>query len=243
MARRYHWHSATVARLHRRPAHAPSSASTRARFRTWWMAGARPAQDALLAIAREDPDRTLADVRRLEMPGASRRPRSATSTTRRLGAVLALAHERDLHDFAVVAPRSSSSVRARCSRWRSSPKWCTARRRASTIRRDSRSRTAARTAIPSRCRSSVTTSRSACCDVRSTQARLGHSEKLDGFRRLDAFTRAIEPGAARTPTSAPRSRTSARFRRRMGGRTVFDDRPRRTEKHAPRRGQLSLFDL
>ena len=46
----------------------PSSASTRARSGTWSIGRARPAQDALLAIAREDPDRTLADVRRLEMP-------------------------------------------------------------------------------------------------------------------------------------------------------------------------------
>ena len=46
-------------------------------------------------------------------------------------------------------------------------------------------------------------------------AKLGHTEKLDGMARLDTFAAAIEERRRRrTPTSTPRSRTSARSRRR-----------------------------
>ena len=46
-----------------------------------------------------DPSKTLAEVRRLEMP-AHHDVRRADVHARRLGAVLALAHERELSDFA-----------------------------------------------------------------------------------------------------------------------------------------------
>jgi hypothetical protein len=103
LARRYHWHSATVrdftadphtAIVGERPAQSAGGTIVNLVDRR-----ARPAQDALLTIAREDPSRTLADVRRLEMP-AHHDVRAADVNEKRLGAVLALAHERDLRDFA-----------------------------------------------------------------------------------------------------------------------------------------------
>jgi uncharacterized protein len=60
---------------------------------------AKPAQSALFAIAREDPARTLAEVRRLEIP-THHDVRQADVNQRRLGAVVALGHGRDLNDFA-----------------------------------------------------------------------------------------------------------------------------------------------
>ena len=66
-------------------------------------------------------------------------------------------------------------------------------------------------------------------------AKLGHTDKLGGFKRLDAFTRAIEE---RRGPEADVEATIAHERaisRSLGGRTVFDDRPR------PKRGQLDLF--
>jgi hypothetical protein len=70
-------------------------------------------------------------------------------------------------------------------------------------------------------------------------ARLGHSDKLDGMKRLDRFTRAIEE------RRRPRADVGAAISHEreispsLGGRTVFDDRSR------PRRprGQLALFDM
>src|SRR5438105_11631039 len=62
-------------------------------------AAARPAQNAMLDIAHEDPDRTLSAARHLRMP-AHHEVRSTNVDLKRLGAVLAIAYERDLHDFA-----------------------------------------------------------------------------------------------------------------------------------------------
>jgi hypothetical protein len=71
-------------------------------------------------------------------------------------------------------------------------------------------------------------------------ARVGQSEKLDGMARLDRFARAIEqrrqPSADVEATIAHERRIS----RELGGRTVFDDTPRRT-RPKPQRGQLPLF--
>ena len=76
-------------------------------------------------------------------------------------------------------------------------------------------------------------------------ARLGHSDKLDGMARLDAFTRGIErrrdPHADVDATIAHERAISPAF----GGRTVFDDRPtspRRADRRPPRApDQLPLF--
>ena len=77
-------------------------------------------------------------------------------------------------------------------------------------------------------------------------ARLGDTDKLDGFKRLDSFTRAIE---ARRGPDADVEATIAHERAispSLGGRTVFDDarRSRRAEASASadRRGQLKLFE-
>src|SRR6187397_2445545 len=98
LARRYHWHSASVRDFTADP-HAAIVGAHAGTIRNLVDARARPAQDALLHIARGDPSATLATVRRLEMP-AHHEVRAADVQARRLGAVLALAHERDLRDFA-----------------------------------------------------------------------------------------------------------------------------------------------
>src|SRR5690606_28813704 len=60
---------------------------------------ALPAQDALLTIARDDPSRTLAEARRLVAP-RHHDVRAENVDLKRLGAVLAVAHEKPLRDFA-----------------------------------------------------------------------------------------------------------------------------------------------
>src|SRR6188768_3530801 len=98
LARRYHWHSSTVQDFTADP-HSAIVGEHAGTIRNLVDGRARPAQDALLQIVREDPARTLADVRRLEMP-RHHEVRAADVQARRLGAVLALAQERELRDFA-----------------------------------------------------------------------------------------------------------------------------------------------
>jgi hypothetical protein len=70
------------------------------------------------------------------------------------------------------------------------------------------------------------------------RARLDGSEKVDSFRRLDHFVHAVEthlaPEAKFEALMAPELVISPR----LGGRTVFD---RRTAKPAPASKQLTLF--
>src|SRR5438034_10947086 len=62
-------------------------------------ARAKPAQHALLDIASQKPEVTLEAARYLRMPD-HHDVRAENVDLRRLGAVLALAYERDLRDFA-----------------------------------------------------------------------------------------------------------------------------------------------
>jgi hypothetical protein len=70
-------------------------------------------------------------------------------------------------------------------------------------------------------------------------ARLGHTDKVAGFKRLDRLTRAVEeqnqPLADFTAAITHEREISASLR----GRTVFDDRNRSSRKKAS--PQLSLF--
>ena len=60
---------------------------------------AKPAQNALLDLARQHPDATIREVRRLVVP-TRHDVRVQDVDLKRLGAVLAVAYERDLSDFA-----------------------------------------------------------------------------------------------------------------------------------------------
>ncbi|MEO6966719.1 MAG: DUF763 domain-containing protein, partial [Acidobacteriaceae bacterium] len=71
-------------------------------------------------------------------------------------------------------------------------------------------------------------------------AALGHTEKLDGFRRLDQLTRTVEQRAipeADFPRVVARERVLSNS---LGGRTVFDGRKPSVLRKPER--QLSLFE-
>ena len=98
MARRYHWHSAAVRDFVAEP-HTGIVGDNQGTIMNLVDSGARPAQTALLEIAREKPETTLNAARHLRMP-AHHDVHAADVDLKRLGAVLAIAYERDLHDFA-----------------------------------------------------------------------------------------------------------------------------------------------
>ncbi len=98
LARRYHWHSAAVRDFTCEP-HTAIVGTHAGVITNLVDHRAKPAQDAMLAIARTDPAQTLADARKLSMP-RHHDVRREDVNLRRLGAVLAVAHERELRDFA-----------------------------------------------------------------------------------------------------------------------------------------------
>jgi uncharacterized protein len=236
-ARRYHWHSPTVRDFTEEP-HTAIVGPSAGTITNLVDRRARPAQDALLAIGRADPQVTLSQIRHLEMPGRHD-VRVVDVNEKRLGAVLALAHERDLRDFASfllleqLGPRTLQSLALIAEVVHGTP---------------TRFADPARFAfahggkdghpfpVPLRVYDESIAVLRRALDA----ARLGRSEKLDAFSRLDTFTRAIErrlnPTADVDAVISHERAISAAH----GGRTVFDDRPKRRAP-AAQRGQLPLF--
>jgi hypothetical protein len=97
-ARRYHWHSAKVQDFVKNP-HTGIVGEPMGPLMNLVDTQARPAQDALLTIAHESPDLTLGQLRHLKMP-RHHDVRAENVDLKRLGAVLTVAYDRDLHNFA-----------------------------------------------------------------------------------------------------------------------------------------------
>jgi uncharacterized protein len=98
MARRYHWHSASVKDFVAAP-HTGIVGENQGTILNLVDAQARPAQTALLDLTHENPVATLRAAHHLRMP-RHHEVREQNVDLKRLGAVLAVAYERDLHDFA-----------------------------------------------------------------------------------------------------------------------------------------------
>jgi len=113
-ARRYHWHSAKVRNFVIEP-HTGIVGEPAGPIMNLVDAQAGPAQDALLTIARDRPELTLGEIRHLKMP-RHHDVRTEDIDLARLGAVLAIAYEKNLQSFAdfvlteKLGPRTLQSV-------------------------------------------------------------------------------------------------------------------------------------
>jgi len=234
LARRYHWHSASVRDFTCEP-HTAIVGLKEGTILNLVDHRALPAQDALLHIARQNPDVTLAEARRLIMP---RRHEVAASDVdlERLGAVLAVSYERDLRDFASLllteklGPRTLQTLSLVAEVVHGTPTRFSDPARFSfslggkdghpfpvPLKTYDESLTFLRTALD--------------------RAKAGDNDKIEGFRRLDKLVQAVEN---RFEPRADFDQIIARERAissALGGRTVFDNaRPKPARPH-----QLSLF--
>jgi hypothetical protein len=98
LARRYHWHSSTVRDFVSDP-HTAILGKPQGEILNLVDVRAANAQKALLAMMKESVEVSLHEVRKLRMP-THHDVRAENVDLKRLGAVLAVAHERELHDFA-----------------------------------------------------------------------------------------------------------------------------------------------
>jgi len=234
LARRYHWHSRTVRDFTSDP-HTGIVGEHQGTLMNLVDGQAKPAQNAMLEIVHEKPEKILHEIRKLVMP-VHHDVREPNVDLKRLGAVLALAYERDLRDFASLllieklGPRTLQSLALIAEVVHGVPTRFSDPARFSfalggkdrhpfpvPLKTYDESLSVMRKALGS--------------------AKLGDTAKLDGFRRLDQFARAIEK----------RSNASARFdeiirhensiSKELDGRSVCD------EPHAARSSQrqLSLF--
>ena len=239
LARRYHWHSAAVRDFTSEP-HSAIVGEQVGTIQNLVDRRARPAQDALLAIAQDDPGRTIGELRRLVMP-AHHDVRRRDVDERRLGAVLALAHERDLRDFASfllleqLGPRTLQSLALVAEVVHGTPTRFSDPARFSFAH-------GGKDGHPFPVPLKVYDESVGVLKRALHSAKLGHSDKLDGMARLDTFARIVEERRQPTADVEATIAHERRISRELGGRTVFDDLAARPERRRSRRGQLNLFD-
>jgi hypothetical protein len=228
MARRYHWHSAAVRDFVAEP-HTGIVGENQGVIMNLVDAEAGPAQTALLDIAHEKPEKILSAARHLRLPN-HHEVRAKNVDLKRLGAVLAVAYERDFHDFAELllmenlGPRTLQSLALVAEVVHGAPSRFSDPARFSfahggkdrhpfpvPLKTYDESLNFLRTSLDA--------------------AKVGDRDKLDGFRRLDSFVRTVEtelePEADFDAVIAHEEAISSS----LGGRSVFDDKP----------GQGSLF--
>jgi hypothetical protein len=235
LARRYHWHSAAVRDFTCEP-HTAIVGMHAGVITNLVDHRAKPAQDAMLAIARTDPARTLADARKLSMP-RHHEVRREDVDLRRLGAVLAVAHERELHDFArlllveQLGPRTLQSLALIAEVVHGAPSRFDDPARFSFAHGGKDGHPFP---VPLRTYDESIDVLRRCLDA----ARLGDRDKLDGMARLDRFVSGVE---TRRSPEADFPATLAHERaisKSIGGRTVFDESPRHSPNGGSRQPRL-----
>jgi uncharacterized protein len=225
MARRYHWHSASVRDFVAEP-HTGIVGEHQGTIMNLVDTKARPAQSALLEIAHEHPEKTLQAARHLKLP-SHHEVRAKNVDLKRLGAVLAVAYERDLHDFAELlllenlGPRTLQSLALVAEVVHGAPSRFSDPARFSfahggkdrhpfpvPLKTYDQSLNVLRTALDA--------------------AKVGDKEKLEGFRRLNRFVNAVETNLQPEADFARVIEHENAISPSIGGRSVFDDEPRRT---------------
>lgn len=97
MARRYHWRSGTFSSFVEEP-HAFIYGHNQGKILNLTDRSAQHAKDGMLSITREDPAFALSEVRKIVMP-SRHHVTAADVNLKRLGGVLALAHEKEVRSF------------------------------------------------------------------------------------------------------------------------------------------------
>jgi uncharacterized protein len=223
MARRYHWHSASVRDFVAEP-HTGIVGENQGTIMNLVDAQAKPVQTALLEIARDKPETTLAAARHLRMP-EHHDVRAQNIDLKRLGAVLALAYERDLHQFAELllmeklGPRTLQSLALIAEVVHGAPSRFADPARFSFAHGGKDGHPFP---VPLKTYDESLNFLRSALDV----AKVGDKDKLDGFRRLQSFVRRVEAGCE------PQAHFDALIAHEnaispaLDGRSVFADKPR-----------------
>lgn len=238
MARRYHWHSSAIRDFTCEP-HAAIVGRHQGVIMNLVDARAQDSQKAILQVVQDGPERAIREVRSLVMP-EHHDVRAEDVDLKRLGAVLAVAHERDLHDFASLlltenlGPRTLQSLALVAEVVHGAPTRFSDPARFSFA-------LGGKDGHPFPVPLKTYDESIAVIRKALDRAKLGDTEKIDGFKRLDRFVRVIET------RNAPQADFDAAIAREreispsLGGRTVFD-RESKSAPSAKKNKQLSLFD-
>ncbi len=222
LARRYHWHSASVCDFTLEP-HTGVVGQPQGVIMNLVDAHAKPAQDAMLQIAQ---------ARNLKMP-SHHDVRAKDVDLERLGAVLAVAYEKNLHNFAELllveklGPRTLQTLAMVAEVIHGTPSRFTDPARFSFALGGKD-----RHPFPVPLKTYDESLDVLRCSL--DKARVGDTDKLDGFKRLDKFVRAVEQQCEPVADFPAVVAHEHAISKSMNGRSVFDDRK-------PRDRQLRLF--
>ena len=189
LARRYHWHSATVRDFTSEP-HSAIVGANQGKILNLVDSRASDARDTMIELTHSSVAAVLRDFRTLTMP-VHHDVRAKDVDLKRLGAVLAVAHDRELRDFASLllieglGPRTLQSLALVAEIIHGTPVRFSDPARFAFAHggKDGHPFPVALKTYdetPSVLRRSL------------EGARVGNRDKVDGFRRLDRLTRAIE---------------------------------------------------
>ena len=226
-ARRYHWHSTTVKSFTNEP-HTAIIGEPQGEIMNLVASPAQPAQAAILEITREGPDSLLKDIRKLIMP-AHHDVRAEDIDLRRLGSVLAVAHERGFRDFASLllleklGPRTLQSLALVAEVIHGTPTRFSDPARFSVAHGGKDGHP-----FPVPLKTYDDTIRVLRSSLEA--AKVGATEKTDGLRRLNRFVRAIEE------RKAPRADFEKAVERERSMSSFLDGR---TATSRPRKARLS----
>ena len=236
LARRYHWHSATVKDFTCEP-HTGIVGENEGVIQNLVDGRAKPAQDALLTIANDKPQRTLTEVMKMRMP-VHHDVRAKDVDLTRLGAVLAVSSEQKLRDFASlllvenVGPRTLQTLAMIAEVIHGTPTRFSDPARFS-FALGGKDRHPFPVPLKTYDESIAVLRRSL------DAARVGDTEKLDGMKRLDKFVRAVEKRYSPEADFDAVMQHEHAISKSLGGRSVFDDAPRARPRNS---AQRSLFD-
>jgi hypothetical protein len=230
LARRYHWHSARISDFTCEP-HTAIVGESSGDILNLVDRRAKPAQGALLTIARQHPDATIREFQKIVLP-SHHDVRAEDVDLKRLGAVLAVSYEKQFQEFASLlllenlGPRTLQSLSLVAEVIHGTP---------------TRFRDPARFSfahggkdghpfpVPLKTYDeSISVLRRAV-----DRARLGDNERTEGLRKLDRMVRAVESKFQPEADFVQIMRHEQGISPALDGRTVFDSRK-------PNR-QLSLF--
>jgi hypothetical protein len=236
LARRYHWHSASVGDFVADP-HTGIAGANQGAIMNLVDRQAAPAQHALVAMAHQNPEITLGGVRSLVMP-RHHDVREEDVDLKRLGAVLAVAHERDLKTFAdlllveKLGPRTLQTLALVAEVVHGTPVRFSDPARFSFALGGKDGHPFP---VPLKTYDESLGVLRQCLD----KARLDGGAKLEGFRRLDRFVKLVEREMEPKADFQAALRHERAISAEYGGRTVFDDARHRPE---PKSRQMNLWE-
>jgi uncharacterized protein len=236
LARRYHWHSATVRDFTCEP-HSAIVGQHQGTILNLVDARASRAQNALLGIARQDVDTSVSQFRTLTMP-SRHDVRAEDVDLKRLGAVLAVAHQQELRDFSSLllveglGPRTLQSLALVAEVIHGTPTRFSDPARFSFAH-------GGKDGHPFPVALKIYDQTLGILRRSLEAARIGHGEKVDAFRRLDKLTRSVEKNGEPVASFERALAHEHAISRSIGGRTVFDDPGGKKNRAAT--AQLPLF--